>query len=87
LNDRAQQVADLRARIADVRSRFGWDQTPNQSTQAQPKPVVAESQPKQSSSVERSRVSNTPKIELNWDADARAAEMNAMKAKLMGKKK
>ena len=97
MNDRSQQVADLRARIAAVRSRFGWDQESYQNAPAQPKPVVVEPQPEQAGSVERTRVSDTPKIEPDWDAinaniakndamEAKAAEMAAMKAKLMGGK-
>jgi hypothetical protein len=97
MNDRAQQVADLRARIAAVRSSFRWDQESYQSTPAQPKPVVVEPQPEQAGSVERARVSDTPKIEPDWDAinklkekndamEAKSAELNAMKAKLMGRK-
>ena len=98
MNDRSQQVADLRARIAAVRSRFGWDQASYQSTPAQSESMVVEPQPEQAGSVERARVSDTPKIEPDWDAinklkekndamEAKSAELNAMKAKLMGKKK
>ena len=58
--------------------------------------MVAEPQPEQARSVERPRVSDTPKIEPDWDAinaniakndaaEAKAAELNAMKAKLMKK--
>ena len=96
MNDRAQQVADLRARIAAVRSYFGWDQASYQSTPSQPKPVVVQPKSEQAGSVERARVSDTPKIEPDWDAinaniaknderEAKAAELNAMKAKLMKK--
>ena len=59
--------------------------------------MVAEPQPEQARSVERARASDTPKIEPDWDAinklkekndamEAKSAELNAMKAKLMGKK-
>ena len=59
--------------------------------------MVAEPQPEQARSVERPRVSDTPKIEPDWDAinklkekndamEAKSAELSAMKAKLMGKK-
>jgi hypothetical protein len=97
MNDRSQQVADLRARIAAVRSRFGWEQASYQSTPAQSESMVVEPQPEQARSVERARASDTPKIEPDWDAinaniaknderEAKAAELSAMKAKLMGKK-
>ena len=97
MDDRKQQVADLRARIAAVRSRFGWDQASYQNAPTQSKSMVAEPQPEQARSVERPRASNTPKIEPDWDAinklkekndamEAKSAELNAMKAKLMGKK-
>jgi hypothetical protein len=97
MNDRLQQVADLRARIAAVRSRFGWDQASYQNAQTQSESMVAEPQPEQARSVERARASDTPKIEPDWDAinaniaknderEAKAAELSAMKAKLMGKK-
>ena len=97
MNDRAQQVADLRARIAAVRSSFGWDQASYQNAQTQSESMVVQPQPEQTRSVERARVSDTPKIEPDWDAinklkekndaiEAKSAELNAMKAKLMGKK-
>ena len=97
MNDRSQQVADLRARIAAVRSRFGWEQASYQSTPAQSESMVVEPQPEQARGVERARASDTPKIEPDWDAinaniaknderEAKAAELSAMKAKLMGKK-
>ena len=97
MNDRLQQVADLRARIAAVRSSIGWDQASYQSTPAQSESMVVQPQPEQTRSVERARVSDTPKVEPDWDAinklkakndamEAKSAELNDMKAKLMGKK-
>ena len=97
MNDRLQQVADLRARIAAVRSRFGWYQASYQNAPAQSESMVVEPQPEQARSVERARASDTPKIEPDWDAinaniaknderEAKAAELSVMKAKLMGKK-
>ena len=97
MDDRKQQVADLRARIAAVRSSFGWDQASYQNAPAQSESMVVQPKPEQGGSVERARVSDTPKIEPDWEAinklkakndalEAKANEMDALKAKLLGKK-
>ena len=95
MDEREQEVANIRARIAALRSRIGLGLESFEATQAQPKPVVVAPKSEHPRSVERSRVIDTPKIEPNWDAinaniakndamEAKAAEMSAMKAKLMG---
>jgi hypothetical protein len=84
-----RQVADLRARIAAVRSRFGWTKESTQIAQT-PRVQHPPERPKEEKRVE-------PRVEPDWDAinkltaindakEAKAGELNAMKAKLMGKK-
>jgi len=64
--------AEIKARIAALRSSLEQSQKPVETAQAQPKHVVAE-EPQQ-----------TPR---DTDREQKARELNAMKAKLLGKKK
>ena len=66
------RTAEIKTRIANLRSSLEESSKPVKTPQTQPKPVVAE-EPQQSA--------RTP------DRAQRAQELNAMKAKLMGKKK
>jgi hypothetical protein len=70
--DAFARTAEIKARIAALRSSLGREEKSTQVPQARPKHVVAE-EPQQ------------PPRDPNREQKAR--ELNAMKAKLMGKKK
>ena len=70
--DAFARTAELKARIAALRSSLEQSPKPAKTTQAQPKHVVAE-EPQQ-----------PPR---DTDHKQKEQELNAMKAKLMGKKK
>lgn len=80
-NELAEKVTDLRARIADLRSRIGGNDESDKSTQTQSEPMVVEQKRKQDEYVAQARTRVDPARE------AKAAELDALKAKLMGKKK
>lgn len=79
-NELAEKVTELRARIADLRSRVGGNDESDKSTQTQSEPMVVEQKRKQDECVAQARTRVDPARE------AKAAELSAMKAKLMGKK-
>lgn len=63
-SDLDRRITEIKARIAAIKSRNGWDEEPYPNTQIQSKPVVEH---------KALPVNN--------------AEMNALRAKLLGKKK
>ena len=73
-DDFAIQIFDIQTRIAALRSSLGWTKKSNKTTPSQSKPMVVQEpqQPKD----------NTEDVQA-----AREAELNDLKAKLLGKKK
>jgi hypothetical protein len=70
-DDFAIRILDIQTRIASLRSRLGWTEKSNKSTQTQSKPVVA----------------STPTVQKQDPIRAqKEAELNDLKAKLLGKK-
>ena len=65
------RTAEIKARIAALRSSLGESEQPTKVAQAQPKPVVAQEPQQPSGSIDRKQ---------------KARELDAMKAKLLGKK-
>tara|TARA_R110000868_G_scaffold198623_1_gene445217 strand:+ start:406 stop:684 length:279 start_codon:yes stop_codon:yes gene_type:complete len=89
IDDYEDRVAAIRARIAALRSRLASGNESFEDPLAQRIQYTTE-RPKEEKRVE-------PRVEPNWDAiakltaendakEAKAAELTAMKAKLMGKK-
>lgn len=70
-DDFAARILEIQTRIASLKSRFGWSEKSNKSTQTQPKSMVA------------------PETTVQKQDSIRAqkeAELNDIKAKLLGKK-
>ena len=93
MHDYSEKVAELRARIAALRSRIGSNYESFEGIEAQ-QLVARESR---EVAEPQKNVGPTPKIEPDWEAinrlkeqndarEAKEAELSAMKAKLMGKK-
>jgi hypothetical protein len=71
-DDFAVRILDIQTRIANLKGRLGWTEKSNKTTQTQSKPVVAPTPELQSQTAVR---------------EQKEAELNDLKAKLLGKKK
>ena len=71
-DDFAVRILDIKTRIAALKSSLGWTEKSNKTTQTQSKPVVAPTPELQSQTAVRAQ---------------KEAELNDLKAKLLGKKK
>ena len=70
--DFAVRILDIQTRIANLKSSLGWTEKSNKSTQTPPEPMVA----------------STPAVQEQDTVRAqKEAELNDLKAKLLGKKK
>lgn len=70
-DDFAIRILDIQTRIAALKSSLGWTEKSIKTTQAQSKPVVAP----------------TPELQSQTDVrEQKEAELNDLKAKLLGKK-